>query len=124
VRELLGAEPRGCRAPALMLFSLTTLACCCFGPCALSHAVATDGASTGDTVAGYGTWDVGASDPFSHWFRETETAPDGVAANVSVTENELACPVCKLRREDECQMLIATNVAGHVFPFGPPGHVH
>jgi len=48
----------------------------------LSRAVATDGASTGDTVAGYGTWDVGASDPFSHWFRETETAPDGVAANV------------------------------------------
>ena len=50
----------------------------------LASAVATDGVSTGDTVEGYGTWDVGASDPFSHWFRETETAPDGVAANVSV----------------------------------------
>ena len=52
--------------------------------CTLASAVATDGVSTGDTVEGYGTWDVGASDPFSHWFRETETAPDGVAANVSV----------------------------------------
>ena len=54
------------------------------------RAVATDGASTGDTVEGYGTWDVGASDPFSHWFRSTETAPDGVAANVSST----ACTFC------------------------------
>eukprot|EP00286_Rhodomonas_abbreviata_P022898 CAMPEP_0181315062 /NCGR_PEP_ID=MMETSP1101-20121128/15164_1 /TAXON_ID=46948 /ORGANISM="Rhodomonas abbreviata, Strain Caron Lab Isolate" /LENGTH=77 /DNA_ID=CAMNT_0023422223 /DNA_START=38 /DNA_END=271 /DNA_ORIENTATION=- len=38
--------------------------------------VATDGESTGDTVEGYGTWDVGASDPFSHWFRSTEMAPN------------------------------------------------
>ena len=44
--------------------------------------VSTDGASVGDTVAGYGTWDAGESDGFSHWFRSTPTAPDGVAANI------------------------------------------
>ena len=48
-------------------------------------AVATDGASVGDTVAGYGTWDVGSSDGFSHWFRDTPIAPDGIAANVSIS---------------------------------------
>ena len=44
--------------------------------------VSTDGASVGDTVAGYGTWDAGESDGFSHWFRSTPTAPDGIAANI------------------------------------------
>jgi hypothetical protein len=33
-------------------------------------------------VTGYGAWNVGDSDPFSHWFRTTTTGPDGVAANV------------------------------------------
>ena len=47
-----------------------------------AFAVATDGESTGDAVTGYGAWNVGESDPFSHWFRTTTTGPDGVAANV------------------------------------------
>jgi hypothetical protein len=70
-----------------------------------ARAVATDGASTGDTVEGYGTWDVGASDPFSHWFRSTETAPDGVAANVSspacasCTHAPSACACTQLHRQ-------------------------
>jgi hypothetical protein len=45
--------------------------------------VATDGASTGDTVDGYGTWDVNAGG-FSSWFRETPIAPDGRLDTVSL----------------------------------------
>eukprot|EP00961_Rhodomonas_salina_P206872 2792915-Rhodomonas_salina.1 len=30
----------------------------------------------GAGAEGYGVWNVGESDPFSHWFRSTEMAPN------------------------------------------------